>query len=125
MLLASRVRIFLVTFVTTFVIVRAWLWMTPDADFNVAGYNIHHLYTGVLLLLGSMLPLALGAAPGAPALLLTAVAGIGLSLVVDEWVYLIATDGTNTSYLLPVSFWGAVAMHTLVFAGVLIMRRRR
>jgi hypothetical protein len=43
----------------------------------------------------------------------------------DEWVYLIATDGTNASYLLPVSFWGAVAMHTLVVAGVLILPRRQ
>lgn len=125
MLLASRVRTFLTAFVTTFVVIRTWLWFTPNADFDVAGYNIHHLYTGVLLLVGSMLPLALGAAPGAPALLATAGAGIGLSLVVDEWVYLIATDGTNASYLLPVSFWGAVTMHALVIAGVLILRRRR
>lgn len=71
-----------------------------------------------------MVPLALGMAPGAPAPLLTAVAGIGLSLVVDEWVYLVATDGTNASYLLPVSLWGAVAMHALVVAGVLMLRRR-
>jgi hypothetical protein len=125
MLLASRVRLVLVTFVATFVVVRVWLWVTPNADLNVAGYNIHHLYTGVLLLLGSMLPLALGLAPGAPAPLLTVAAGVGLSLVMDEWVYLIATDGTNASYLLPVSFWGAVAMHTLVVAGVLILPRRQ
>jgi hypothetical protein len=125
MLLASRVRLFLVAFVATFVVVRAWLWATPNADLNVGGYNIHHLYTGVLLLLGSMVPLALGMAPGAPAPLMTAVAGIGLSLVVDEWVYLIATDGTNASYLLPVSFWGGVAMHTLVVASVVILQRRQ
>ena len=31
-------------------------------------------------------------------------------------VYLIATDGSNASYLLPVSFWGAVIV---VGAGVL------
>jgi hypothetical protein len=72
-----------------------------------------------------MLPLALGMAPGAPAPLLTVAAGVGLSLVVDEWVYLIATDGTNASYLLPVSFWGAVAMHMLVVAGVLLLPRRQ
>lgn len=125
MLLTSRIKTFLAAFITTFVILRAWLWVTPNTDFDVAGYNIHHLFTGVLLLLGSMLPLALGAAPGAPAPLLTAVAGIGLSLVADEWVYLIATDGTNASYLLPVSFWGAVVMHTLVVGGVLILGRRQ
>ena len=35
--------------------------------------------------------------------------GVGLSLALDEWLYLIVTDGTNQSYLLPVSFWGGAA----------------
>jgi hypothetical protein len=34
--------------------------------------------------------------------------GVGLAMALDEWVCLIATDGSNASYLLPVSFWGAV-----------------
>ena len=125
MLHPSRVRTFLAAFVTTFIVIRTWLWFTPNADFNVAGYNIHHLFTGVLLLFVSMLPLALGAAAAKQAAAATALAGVGLSLVVDEWVYLIATDGTNVSYLLPVSFWGAVVMHALVVAWVLVLHRRR
>jgi hypothetical protein len=125
MLHSARVRTFLATFLATFVVTRTWLWFTPNADVNVAGFNIHHLFTGVLLLLVAMLPLALGAASGRTATAATAVAGVGLSLVVDEWVYLIATDGTNASYLLPVSFWGAVVMHALVVAWVLVLERRR
>ena len=39
--------------------------------------------------------------------------GIGLGMALDEWVYLIATDGTNASYLLPVSFWGGVIVVAL------------
>jgi hypothetical protein len=31
-------------------------------------------------------------------------------MMLDEWVYLIVTDGSNSSYLLPVSFWGGLAM---------------
>ena len=31
-------------------------------------------------------------------------------LALDEVVYLIATDGSNASYLLPVSFWGGVVV---------------
>jgi len=34
-------------------------------------------------------------------------------MALDEWVYLIATDGTNASYLLPVSFWGGVIVVAL------------
>ena len=42
--------------------------------------------------------------------LATGTFGIGLSLTLDEWVYLISTDGSNASYLLPISFWGGVVM---------------
>jgi hypothetical protein len=121
----SRARVFLAAFLSTFAVLRTWLWFTPNADFDVAGYNIHHLFTGVLILCGSMLPLALGAASGRPATLLTAAAGVGFSLVLDEWVYLIVTDGSNASYLLPVSFWGALVLHLLVAGGVLLAMRRR
>jgi hypothetical protein len=121
---AARARTFLVAFLGTFVVIRAWLWVTPNADFTVAGYNVHHLFTGVLILCGSMLPLALGVASGRPANALTALSGVGFSLVVDEWVYLIATDGSNASYLLPISFWGGVVMHALVAAIVLAVVTR-
>ena len=29
----------------TFVTLRLWLWLVPNADFDVAGYNLHHLFT--------------------------------------------------------------------------------
>ena len=47
--------------------------------------------------------------------------GIGLSLTLDEWVYLIATDGTNASYLLPVSQWGGVAAIVLAVVYVAVL----
>jgi hypothetical protein len=121
----ARARVFLRAFIATFVVVRTWLWFTPDADFDLAGYNIHHLFTGVVILTGSMLPLALGWATRRPASLLTAASGVGLSLVLDEWVYLIATDGSNASYLQPVSFWGGLIAHVLVIAGVRFAAARR
>jgi hypothetical protein len=42
--------------------------------------------------------------------LATVIFGIGLSLALDEWVYLITTDGSNMSYLLPISFWGGAIL---------------
>jgi hypothetical protein len=125
MLDRARVRVFLVAFLGTFVVIRAWLWFTPNADFDVAGYNVHHLFTGVLVLTVSMLPLALGAGTGRAATLLVAGSGVGLSLVLDEWVYLIVTDGSNASYLLPVSLWGAVALHAAVTVAVMAGRGPR
>ena len=46
--------------------------------------------------------------------------GAGLALSLDEVVYLIATDGSNASYLLPVSFWGGVVVVGLGVAWVVV-----
>ena len=77
-----------------------------NADFDVAGYNIHHLYTGVVIEIPAAFVLAAGfrrAAVGVPALVGL---GLGSGLVLDEVVYMIATDGSNASHLLPVSTLG-------------------
>ena len=36
--------------------------------------------------------------------------GAGLGMALDEWVYLITTDGSDASYLLPISLWGGAVM---------------
>ena len=111
-----RAGIILASLVLTFVVVRLALWRSPDSDFDLAGYNVHHLFTGVLMMTAGGLPLVLraGRSPGLD--IACVVFGAGLALALDEVVYLIATDGSNASYLLPVSFWGAVIV---VGAGVL------
>lgn len=93
--------------VITFVIIRVWLYFYPNADLNVAGYNIHHLYTGLLLITAGGIPLTMFSGAGRILDIAAIIFGIGLSLALDEWVYLIATDGSNSAYLLPVSFLGA------------------
>jgi len=107
--------------VVTFVIVRSMMQLSPDSDFNVGRYNIHHLFTGLLLIAAGGIPLALF--PGNSLLTdaMAVVFGAGLSLALDEWVYLIATDGTNASYLLPVSLRGGMAMIGLAVAYVAIL----
>ena len=106
---------------TTFIALRLWLWLTPNADFNVLGYNIHHLFTGLLLITLGGVPLAVfrGNTRRLDAALV--IFGLGLGLTLDEWVYLIATDGSNASYLLPISFWGGVLVIGLAICYVLIL----
>jgi hypothetical protein len=106
----TRAKILLSSLVATFVVIRVWLYFYPNADLNLLGYNIHHLYTGLLLITIGGIPLILFSNPGRILNLATAIFGIGLSLALDEWVYLIATDGSNMSYLLPVSFWGGLIL---------------
>jgi hypothetical protein len=96
--------------VATFAGLRIWLNITPNADFNVLGYNIHHLFTGVLIATGAAIPLAIGIAPGRARDTVVAALGVGFALILDEWVYLITTPGTNADYLLPISFRGGVVM---------------
>jgi hypothetical protein len=110
-----------IAMLATFVVVRSALWLSPNSDFNVGGYNIHHLFTGLLLLAAGGIPLALF--PGQSRTLDVACAafGVGLALSLDEWVYLIATDGSNASYLLPVSFKGGVLMVALAALYVIVL----
>ena len=116
-----RARLLAASIVVTFVVIRMMLHNSPDSDFDVAGYNIHHLFTGLLLIVGGGIPLALFPAPSRLIDAAAVVFGIGLSLAHDEWVYLIATDGSNASYLLPVSLRGGVVMVALavIYIGVL------
>lgn len=106
----TRAKILFLSLIATFVIIRVWLFFYPDADFNLAGYNIHHLYTGLLLLTVGGIPLILFSQTSPILNLAAVIFGIGLSLALDEWVYLITTDGSNSSYLLPISFWGGVVV---------------
>lgn len=112
--------------IATFAITRVLLHMSPESDFDVAGYNVHHLFTGLLLIVAGGIPLVLF--PGRTRALDAAAVlfGAGLALALDEWVYLIATDGSNASYLLPVSLRGGVLMIALatLYVGVLFMVSR-
>ena len=103
-----RARLILASLLLTFVVVRLAMWRSPDSDFDIAGYNIHHLFTGVLLATVGAIPLVLRSGRSRGLDLACIIFGAGLSLALDEVVYLIATDGSNASYLLPVSFWGGV-----------------
>ena len=118
-----RARIILCSLILTFMVVRSMLHMSPNSDLNIAGYNVHHLFTGLLLVVAGGIPLALFAAASRFLDFAAAVFGIGLALSLDEWVYLIATDGSNASYMLPVSLRGGIVMIALAVAyvGVLYM----
>jgi hypothetical protein len=106
----KRVVLVLGSLVVTFVILRIYLHLFPGTNFDVGEYNIHHLYTGLLLLTIGGLPIIFFHGNNRILDLASITFGAGLSMALDEWVYLITTDGSDVSYLLPISFWGAVVM---------------
>jgi len=114
--------------VVTFAVLRLYLHLSPGTNLNVGAYNIHHLFTGLLLVTAGGLPLAIFHGDSRRLDFSAVVFGAGLSMGLDEWVYLITTDGSDASYLLPVSFWGGAAMVILaliyLLALVFFARRR-
>lgn len=116
-----RARLLLLSLLVTFALLRLWLHNFPNTDLNVGAYNIHHLFTGVLLIMLGGVPLALWQGRSRWLDAAALVFGVRLSLALDEWVYLIATDGTNAAYLLPISFWGGAVMTGLACGYVLLL----
>jgi hypothetical protein len=100
--------IVLCAMIGTVVTLRVSLYFSPNADLNVGRYNIHHLFTGVLLTTAGAIPLAIYQGVSRKLDLARLMLGAGLGMALDEWVYLIVTDGTNASYALPASLWGGV-----------------
>jgi hypothetical protein len=116
-----RTFLLLVSLALTFGVTRLILHLAPNTDLNVGPYNIHHLFTGLLLVTLGGIPLVIYQDSSRRLDLATVAFGIGLSLALDQWVYLITTDGTNASYLLPISFWGGVVMIGLACALVIAL----
>ena len=116
-----RALLLVLSLAGTFVLIRLYLHASPNTDFNVGPYNIHHLFTGLLLITFCGIAAVLFRERSRLLDAATVGFGIGLSLALDEWVYLITTDGSNASYLLPVSFWGGVVCVGLACVYVLIL----
>src|SRR3981081_3632029 len=69
--------------------------INPNADLYLFGHNVHHLFVGAVMAIPAAFILAFQ--PDMPLLRLGALAalGSGSAMVLDELIYLIATDGTN------------------------------
>ena len=111
----------------TFALLRIVLHAAPNTDLMIGGYDVHHLFTGIVLIGAGGIPLAVfrGIRRQLDWAILTFGAGLGMAL--DEWVFLIVTDGSNSSYLLPVSFWGGLIVTGIgaAYAVALMMWARR
>ncbi len=116
-----RAVLVLSSLLLTFVVLRLYLHLFPNINFDVGIYNIHHLFLGLLLVTFGGLPLILFEGNSRKLDVASIAFGVGLSMALDEWVYLIVTDGSDKSYLLPVSFWGGAVMLSLALGYALTM----
>jgi hypothetical protein len=119
-----RGALLLGSMVVTFVVVRVALHAAPDTDLDVGPYDVHHLFTGLLLVAAGGLPLAMGGQSCRWLDVATIAFGCGLALALDEWVYLIVTDGSNAAYVGPASLLGGAALVGLACGQVAWLWRR-
>lgn len=106
----QKIILFVTVLVATLFVVRVFLFTFPFSNLDLGPYNIHHLFFGAFLLVIAVIFLNLGIS-NKSVIVLT---GVASALVLDEIIYLIATDGSDLAYPTPTSFWGAVILTLVV-----------
>jgi len=97
-----------ISMLVVYLVIRVYLHAFPNSDFFVLGYEVHHYFTGsIILFIAVVLFIAFGSRKEIGNVLCIFI-GLSLALMLDELVFLIATDGTNTSYIQSVSFYGSI-----------------
>ncbi len=115
----QKIILFVTTLLTTLFVVRVSLFTFPFSNVNLGPYNIHHLFPGAFLLVIAVIFLNLDIS-NRPVIVAT---GVASALVLDEIIYLIATDGSDLAYLTPTSFWGAAALTFVALLTVAVAYR--
>ena len=114
----------LLPMILTFTIQRLILHhSSPDTHVFVAGYLVHHLFWGTLMLIPSAFLIAFGSRSPRVTALSRMLMGVGTAMVLDEVVFLVCTDGSGVAYRNRVSFWGAFVLIALASSVLLAIYR--
>ena len=115
--LKKRLSVFIISLLAALVLLRVFLSILPSTNLNFLGYNVHHLFVGSLLVVVSLVFLIFNIVNNFTIIF----SGISSALVLDEIIYLIATDGSDLSYLTPVSLWGAITLSAIILTLAIIL----
>ena len=113
----------LLPMLATFAGQRLFLHLVGVHHVRTGGVIIHHLFFGVALVIPAAFALAFGARNRGAAMLSRAALGIGSAMVLDEIVYLVATQASDGDYISPLSLWGAIIFISLAVLLLLILFR--
>ena len=116
-------RLILAPMLATFVCQRLYLHLVRVRHVYPAGYLVHHLFTGALIVIPAAFVLAFGARNRLLAVLAPAFLGIGSAMVLDEITYLVATKATDEDYVSGLSLCGAIILISLATAFLLALYR--
>jgi hypothetical protein len=111
----------LIPMLLTFAGQRLYLHLIRVQHIHAAGYLLHHLFTGTLIVIPSAFILAFGTRNRLLTFLAPAALGIGSAMILDEVVYLVATKASDRDYISPLSFWGAIIFIFLAIGFLLFL----
>jgi len=102
---------------------RLYLHLVRVQHIYPAGYLLHHLYTGALIEIPAAFVLAFGTRNRLVASVALAALGIGSGMVLDEVVYLVATQASDDDYVSAVSLIGSIVFTGLATMLLLVLYR--
>ncbi len=108
--LPAKQTFWLLTFsmLATVLIMRLYLHFVDVQHVYPGGYLVHHLYTGVLIMVPAAFVLAFGTRFRFVAIVTRLALGVGAGLALDEMTYLVMTGASDEDYVSSVSLFGAV-----------------
>jgi hypothetical protein len=109
----------LLPMLATFAGLRLYLHLVHVRHVYPGGYLIHHLFIGVLILIPASFLMAFSPRHRVLQVLAPATVGIGSAMTLDEFTYLVATQGSDADYVSHVSLIGA--MVCIVLAVILLL----
>ena len=98
----------LLPMLATFASQRLYLHLVGVHHVRTSGLIIHHLFFGVMIIIPAAFVLAFGPRNRTSALLSRIALGVGSAMVLDEMVYLVATQASDSDYVSSLSLKGAV-----------------
>lgn len=103
----------LLPMVGTVLVLRLYLHLIGVRHVYPGGHLVHHLFTGILVLIPAAFMLAFGPRRRLTAVLARVAAGIGSGLTLDEMTFLIMTKATDEDYVSRVSLLGGMGFTAL------------
>jgi len=97
---------------------RLYLHLVHVRHIYPGGYLVHHLFVGVLIQVPAAFLLAFGTSHR---VLARMALGVGTGLILDEVVYLVATQASDADYVSRTSLVGALVLVSLVAIFLLVL----
>ena len=117
----QTLALILLPMVATVVILRIYLHSVEIQHVYVWGHIFYHLFIGVLLVIPAGFVLAFVPRRKLIAKLTRVVLGVGSGLILDEVVFLVATNRTAEEYVTPLSLGGSVVFVSLAIILLLVI----